>query len=137
MKSAKLSISTAITKKQTEVLVDMLAGHRLIYNGSYWLGMVTVRSSTVRSLEKNGFIEDKIRTYELTEKGMSAAGQFLMFKYRTQGELESNKHRLCYWISLNGIRSAELEFSKGKYWLPESGGVNASTVKTSFDYVPK
>lgn len=53
------------------------------------------------------------------------------FKYHSHEDLQPFVGWEIMWINLAGkIKSGILTFESGRYWLPESGLVNACTVKT-------
>jgi len=54
------------------------------------------------------------------------------FQYRSTKEIEMFINHDIEWIGLDGkIKKGKLSFDKGRFWLPENGGVNALTVKTN------
>ena len=51
------------------------------------------------------------------------------YKYHDQKTLSKYVGQAVWFLSLNGPKLGTLVSERGKLWLPESGGVNATTVK--------
>lgn len=51
------------------------------------------------------------------------------YEYYDQKTLARYVGQYVWFLSLNGPRLGRLTSDRGKLWLPESGGVNATTVK--------